>query len=63
MLPTKPNLLKTLMSQELLVKSVRKILEIKILGTQETGLLAPKKQDQVHLGSAVTNLPAASPIP
>jgi hypothetical protein len=48
------------MSQELLVKSVRKTLEIKILETPKTELLVPKKLGQGLLASALTNLPTVS---
>jgi hypothetical protein len=63
MLPTKPKLLKTVMSPEVLAYRERKILEIKILAIPETGPLAPKKQDLALLDSAPTKLPTVSPIP
>ena len=44
-----------------LEKSAHQILEIKILETPKTGLLAPKKLGQDLLVSALTNLPVASP--
>jgi hypothetical protein len=61
MRPTKPKLLKIVMSPELLAYRERKILEIKIPAIPETGPLAPKKQDPAHLDSAPTKLPAVSP--
>jgi hypothetical protein len=61
MRPTKPKLLKTLMSQALLEKSARKILEIKTLETPKTELLVPKKLGQDLLASGQTNPLAVSP--
>jgi hypothetical protein len=61
MRPTKRRQLKTGMSLAQLEKSAHQILEIKILETPKTGLLAPKKLGQDLLVSALTNLPAASP--
>jgi hypothetical protein len=49
------------MSLAQLEKSAHQILEIKILETPKTGLLAPKKLGQDLLVSALTNLPVASP--
>jgi hypothetical protein len=49
------------MSQALLEKSARKILEIKTLETPKTELLVPKKLGQDLLASGQTNPLAVSP--